>query len=201
MMEDIENEDDELLDTTIECVDHPPSATGRKKNKKSSSDESVKMNLKNAVRENCTAKARKLINHAKNQFQGNTPVPETLQGIVFANIKQQCEHDPDLSTVISQVDRFYSKRVELINQNEIQVNLAAEQSSEINIFVNSIKGRSYDDLLIVESKVEKMMKAIALYKTKSCSDQIAIEYVMWAITKIANDKATPEARQFTTGEK
>jgi len=61
MMEDIENEDDELLDTTIECVDHPPSATGRKKNKKSSSDESVKMNLKNAVRENCTAKARKLI--------------------------------------------------------------------------------------------------------------------------------------------
>ena len=191
---------DELLDITSEYTDHPPS-TVRKKNKKSLSEESLKLNAKNTIRDNCSTKARQLIAHAKKEFKGHTPVPETLFGAVFTNIRQQCEHDPNLSTVIAQVDRINSKILENIRRNQTQINVASAQSAETMVFIKSIETKSYEDLVIVQSQVELMLKAVKLFKLKNSSDQIANEYVMWAITKIANDKATPEARQFTTGAK
>jgi hypothetical protein len=45
-----------------------------------------------------------------------------------------------------------------------------------------------------------MLKAVKMFKAKNSSDNTAHEYVMWAMTKIANDKATPQTRQFTTGK-
>ena len=46
------------------------------------------------------------------------------------------------------------------------------------------------------------MRAVKLYKSKNGSDQIAMNsYVLWAVTKIASDNATPQARQVTSGEK
>jgi hypothetical protein len=65
---------------------------------------------------------------------------------------------------------------------------------------NPYRKKSYEDLAIVESQVELMLKAVKMFKAKNSSDNTAHEYVMWAMTKIANDKATPQTRQFTTGK-
>jgi len=51
------------------------------------------------------------------------PEPSTVSNLY------RCEHDPNLATVIAQVDRICSKSISVIDQNEIKINIAAEQSA------------------------------------------------------------------------
>jgi hypothetical protein len=56
---------------------------------------------------------------------------------VVTKIRQHCEHDPNLSTVIAQVDRINSQIREKIQRNETQINVAAAQSAATALFVES----------------------------------------------------------------